>query len=116
MDTRYEFCIRVERRIPIEETRHIGEKDEEIRIELAGHQGTEAIVVSEYGSSGSEVLQFGDRDRIILIDDRQHLVAQCAQERVSNVEIASSVFKISMGEQYLSNPYVSLAEHLGIPI
>ena len=58
-----------------------------------GHHGGQTIVVAE--------ADFRHADRVVFVDDRQHVPLEESEDGVASVEVARAVVKIAGGEQNL---------------
>ena len=74
---------------------HVGKDDHQGNAEQIRDVGREAVVVSERNR------QFVDRDRIVLVHDRDDAVFEHRAKRVADVEIAGAVLEIVGGEEHL---------------
>ena len=81
---------------------HRGENDQHIRQQQRSDEGGEGVVVAE--------LQFGERHRVILVDDGHYAVPQQGQQGVARVEVPVVMLQIIMRQQYLGHVQVEAGE------
>ena len=62
---------------------HVGEEDQQVRVDEVGHERGEIVVVAD--------LDLVHRHRVVLVHDRQHVEVEQGEQRVPRVEIAAAV-------------------------
>src|SRR3990172_9450222 len=95
---RNQTCVLVDARVEIEDTIHIAQHDQQVRLQERGHERGKMIVVPE--------LHFLDSHRVVLVHDRDDGGFQQGHERVLSIEIASPIGQILVGEKHLSHVLV----------
>ena len=83
---------------------HGGQNDQQIRRQQRRDQRGELVVVAEF--------QFGERDDVVLVDDRDDAVAEQRDQRVAGVEMAFVMFQVVVREQDLGDGQAVRAEEL----
>ncbi len=115
MNLRNEFRLRTFARILRKQPVDIRQEDQHRGFELAHHQSAELVIVSKTGAAIGD-LEFGGRDGVVLVDDRDHAHIEKRRERVPQVQIALSAREIFFRQQNLGRSQSITGEALFVKI
>jgi len=88
-------------RVRVVDAVDVGRQHQQVGLRQHRHMGSEAVVVADP--------QFIDRDRIVLVDHRQHAETAQRAQRVAGVEEAPAVAEVVAGQQQLGDGEVEEA-------
>ena len=88
-----ELRRRVGARVGGVEAVHVREQHQQRGAEEVRHHRREVIVVAE--------LDLGDRNRVVLVDDREGVVLEEGADRVADVQVAGAAVEVAGGEEDL---------------